>query len=139
LNEFTAILSDENERNMDFWNNEVGREYGRRTNSRKILAAKLRAALKRNELIITPADPRIYSGDTSEYIVDPNKPVLVIEALKTGRNNAFLDLVTGETMNSEGFTQRIEGGLYPGYYVADLFGMVTPVSCPDGVSENNLG
>jgi hypothetical protein len=49
-------------RNMDLWNNAVGRKYGMKTKSRKTLAADLLKALKREEMITDLKDLRNYKN-----------------------------------------------------------------------------
>lgn len=39
-------------RNMDLWNNAVGRKYGKRTRKRETLAKALRQAMKNGEMIL---------------------------------------------------------------------------------------
>ena len=45
-------------RNMDLWNNRVGRRYGKKTCGRKTLLNEIYEALRRGELIIDLKDPR---------------------------------------------------------------------------------
>lgn len=49
-------------RNMDLWNNRVGRKYGRKTRSPKRLLKLIHDALLRGELITDPKDSREFSG-----------------------------------------------------------------------------
>ena len=125
-------------KNMDYWNNEVGRKYGNKAKSRQELAELLKQALENGELILSLDDPRKHEGKTSLQI-DDEKPVIVLKENETGRNEVFLDLSNGDIFDREGFVSAIENGQYPGYTVASIDGKVTPMSKPDGVKANNLG
>jgi hypothetical protein len=140
LGQMQEIFGDNKEsaKNMDFWNNAVGRKYGKETKIKKELADLLKKALENSELIITPNDPRKYKGDTN-YRLDPEKPVIVLEENETGRNEKFLNLKTGEIMSREIFVDQIKAGKYLGYNVASIDGINTPMSNPDGTADNNLG
>ena len=92
----------EGPKNMDLWNNNVGRKYGKATKSKADLLKKLKKALENGELIITPSDSRQYHGD-SHHTIDPLHSVVVIEESKTGRNEWFVDLVKGTIMTLEEF------------------------------------
>lgn len=125
-------------KNMDFWNNDVERKYGRQAKSRKELAELLKKALENGELIISLDDIRKYMGIT-DFQFDPNKPVMVIHENETGRNELFCDLVTGNVFERETFVLAIESGEYSGYTIASIDGLDTPISKPDSVISNNLG
>jgi hypothetical protein len=129
------------EKNMDLWNNQVGRRYGDSTTSKQKLALFIQQALTNGELIITidqKKDARIYQKYKDTYNIDPNKPIVVIEESETGRNEWFLDLVKRTSLSRRGFVQDITSGLYPGYSVADINDILTPVSKPDEHVSNNL-
>ncbi|RAP26798.1 hypothetical protein DID74_01500 [Candidatus Marinamargulisbacteria bacterium SCGC AG-333-B06] len=64
---------------------------------------------------------------------------MVLEENETGRNELFCDLSNGDIFNREGFVAAIGNGKYPGYTVASIDGLATPMSKPDGVTSNNLG
>ena len=131
----------EEEKNMDLWNNAVGRKYGEQTKSREKLAELLKQALKDSELIITidqSKDSRKYGQDDDQYI-DSEKPVIVIKENETGRNEVFLDLIKRDVMSRESFVAQIGSGQYPGYTVAMIEDLATPMSKPDKSPENNLG
>jgi len=125
-------------KNMDFWNNAVGRKYGQKASNREELLQMIHNALKNGELIIDLNDTRQYDDDFS-FKVDTNKPVIVIKESKTGRNELFLDTLQGVVMDRESFVSQIESGSYPGYQVALIDNLSTPMSKPDGDSSNNLG
>jgi len=128
----------ENSRNMDYWNNEVGRQYGNKAKSKQELAELLHKALKNGELIISLDDPRKFGGETS-FQIDSNKPVIVLKENETGKNELFCDLSNGNIFDRESFVAGIGNGEYPGYTVASIDGLATPMSKPDGVTSNNLG
>ena len=71
--------------------------------------------------------------------VDPLKPVIVLKESKTGRNELFVDQLTGSLMDREVFSSLIHSGSYEGYTVASIDGLATPMSKPDKVTVNNLG
>lgn len=125
-------------KNMDYWNNEVGRKYGKKTKSRQELIELLHRALENGELIISLDDPRKF-GEKTSFKVDPNKPIVVLKENETGRNELFCDLSNGDIFDREGFVAAIGNGKYPGYTVASIDGLATPMSKPDGVASNNLG
>lgn len=124
-------------RNMDLWNNSIGRKYGKKTNSRKALLKKIHEALKKRELITDPKDARKYKGAKG----DPgksSKPVVAISKSKTGRNELFYDTAKQIELSREEFIAKIQEGVYPGYTVKNIRGTSTPVSNPDGRKTNNL-
>ena len=69
------LRSRSNVKNMDYWNNQVGRKYGKKSKSRKELFQYLIQALKKGKLIIDLNDPRKFSGnmklkkDTSGLVI----------------------------------------------------------------------
>ncbi len=81
---------------------------------------------------------RQYSGDMS-FTVDPGKPVIVLHENDTGRNELFVDLVSGVIMTREEFVGQIQAEKYSGYTIASIGDNPTPMSKPDGVLSNNLG
>jgi len=127
-----------NQKNMDLWNNSIGRKYGKQTKTKKALADTLKKALENGELITTPNDSRKYDGETS-FQVDTEKPIIVLHEKETGRNELFLDLLKGEIMDREKFVYSINNGEYPGYKVSMIDNIATPMSKPDGRADNNLG
>jgi len=125
-------------KNMDKWNNDIGRKYGKKAKSREELAELLKKALENGELIISLDDSRKFGVDIS-YQYDPNRPVIVLKENKTGRNELFCDLSNGDIFDRELFVTAIGNGEYPGYTVASIDGLETPMSKPDGIPSNNLG
>ena len=65
--------------------------------------------------------------------------ITVTSETATGRNQTFHDNVTGRNMNADQFVRSIELGNYEGFHVRTINGVKTPVSNPDGSSNNNLG
>lgn len=125
-------------KNMDYWNNEVGRKYGKKATSRKELAELLKKALEAGELIISLDDPRKFGEETS-FQFDSTKPIIVLKETETGRNELFCDVSNGNIFDREGFVAAIGSGKYPGYTVSSIDGLATPMSKPDGIASNNLG
>ena len=134
----SSTADEEASRNMDFWNNDVGIRYGKKTKSREELLELIHKALNNGELIIDLRDSRLYEGQT-HYPIDPEKSVIVFEETKTGRNVTFVDLATEAVMTRESFVEKIKSGQYPGYTVASIDRIVTPVSKADSTTANNLG
>jgi hypothetical protein len=122
---------------MDLWNNSIGRKYGAATKSRTELAELLKNALEKGELITTIDDPRSYKM-SQDIAYDPEKPIIVIQENKTGRNKVFLDLSNGNVMNRKKFISLIEQGQYPGYQINRINSIPTPVSKKDNTPLNNL-
>jgi hypothetical protein len=71
--------------------------------------------------------------------ISKDKSILVLQESETGRNEIFIDQLTGEVMNRENFVSQIQAGVYPGYTVANFNEISTPISKPDGTMGNNLG
>ena len=126
-------------KNMDYWNNDVGRKKGENFNGTKeALLKRIHEALKNGELIINPKDPRKHGKDLS-YIPDSTKPIIVVKESKTGRNELFIDTVKGNVMDRDSFVSLIQSGDYPSYQVSTINDVATPMSKPDGTASNNLG
>ncbi|HRB46808.1 MAG: hypothetical protein KBF68_11065 [Nitrosomonas sp.] len=66
------------------------------------------------------------------------KRVTVTKESNTGRNQKFHDNYTGADMSRPDFVKQIENGNYSNYHVRNINGVKTPVSNPDGKSNNNL-
>ena len=128
----------ESERNMDEWNNNVGRHYGSKAKNRNALADMLKTALEHGELIVDLADPRKYS-DAIDQNFDEEKPVVVLQEDENGRNQIFFDLLEGTLMDAATFVNLIESGEYSGYEVSTINAIPTPKSKPDFTPANNLG
>lgn len=125
-------------KNMDLWNNRVGRKYGKKTKGRKTLLKLVHKALKQGELIIDFKDPREFAGST----LPPKriaKPIIALAKSKTGRNELYYDLLKRITMTREELVALIHAGDYAGYSVKLIRGIETPVSKRDGKRLNNIG
>ena len=130
--------SSELAKNMDRWNNTVGRRYGGEVKSRHELAVLLQRALENGELIVSLEDLREFGEETIFYF-DSNKPIIVLKESETGRNELFCDLSNGTVFDRKSLASAIESGEYPGYLVASIDGLATPMTKPDGIASNNLG
>ena len=64
--------------------------------------------------------------------------VRVTSESESGRNETFEDTWTGNPMTRAQFVREINAGNYPGYHVRVIDGVKTPVSNPDGKTNNNL-
>lgn len=125
-------------RNMDLWNNRVGRKYGKKTKGRKTLLKLIHQALKRGELIIDLKDPREFAGLT----LPPkrmSKPIIALAKSETGRNELYYDLLKRVAFTREELVALIDSGAYVGYSVKLIRGIETPVSKRDGKRVNNIG
>jgi hypothetical protein len=129
----------ENSTNMDLWNNDVGRKYGKKTKTRKELFKILLKALKKGELIVDPdKDSRKYLG-ASEIKGDLTGVVIVLDENKNGKNRIFYDLNKKLVMKKSEFVIFIKHGDYPNYELRVIHGDEIPVSKKDPLSSNNLG
>ncbi|GBR76018.1 hypothetical protein NO2_0635 [Candidatus Termititenax persephonae] len=136
-NNTPAKLATSASTNMDYWNNNIGRKYGKKTSSRSELVKKLQEALTNGELIIDLKDTRKYIGK-AHFSFDKQKPVVVLRESPTGRNELFVDLIAGKIMTREDFVQQIKSNNYLGYFIVPINGIDTPVSKPDKYLSNNL-
>jgi hypothetical protein len=125
-------------KNMDCWNNKVGRKHGKNAKQREGLLERIHDALKAGELITDPGDFRKCSDNTS-FSLDPRYPVIVIEETDSGENTCFVDLLTGQIMDVSAFVKAILEGFYPGYHLTKVGNDLLPRSNPDGLLSNNLG
>jgi hypothetical protein len=128
---------DPRSRNMDLWNNRIGRKYGKKTGGRKTLLKFIRGALKKGELIIDLNDPREFSGST-KMPKRISKPVIALTQSSTGRNQTYYDLQKRTMMTNSEFVALIWNGNYPGYSVKQIKGLETPVSKRDQKKKNNI-
>jgi hypothetical protein len=125
-------------RNMDLWNNKVGRRYGKTIRSRKTLLKAIHNALKKGELILNPKDPREFTGAKSPPD-KLSKPIVAVAKSKSGRNEIFYDIEKRVVLSREDLVAKIEMGFDPGYSVKIIRGIETPVSKRDGRIANNIG
>lgn len=116
LNEFDPRRNEIRSRNMDLWNNSVGRIYGKKFKRGEELFFSLLKALKGGELIITPSDPRKYKGPKSIKRL-PKSFVIKVKENKTGANIEFFDVRKKTLMTKELFIEAIRAGRYPEYAV----------------------
>ncbi|MBU6154686.1 MAG: hypothetical protein KGP28_10325 [Bdellovibrionales bacterium] len=143
LNEYDPIgqssnSADPRSRNMDLWNNRVGRKYGGKTSGRKGLLKLIHQALKAGELITDLKDPRKFSGKTTP----PKrmaKPIIALQKSKSGRVEMYFDLLKRVSMTREELVSSIQSGAYSGYSIKIIRGVETPVSKHDGKTGNNIG
>lgn len=128
-----------NSKNMDLWNNAVGRRYGKKTKGRFKLFKLLLKALKNGELIISPdTDSRKYNGKVFD-LENSKKKVIVIKESKKGKNLSYLDLNQMKFLSRDDFLSEIKLGHYPRYEIKIINRQETPVSKKDGITPNNLG
>ena len=130
---------EENAKNMDLWNNAVGRRYGKKSKTREELFWHLMEALKKGELIIDLRDKRRYPSDADLLKKAPLKEVVVIRESETGANLLFLDTKKKLVFSRESFVAMIKGGQYPGYEIRLINEVEYPASKADGILTNNLG
>ncbi len=134
----SSTNSSDEAKNMDYWNNSIGRKYGKRTKSRTKLLELIHRALNNGELIIELKDKRKYPGDMT-YIINPNKPVIAVQKSKTNRNEIFLDLSKKMLLTRDNFVAQIQKGVYPGYKIVNRNNLLIPMSIQDKEINNNLG
>jgi hypothetical protein len=125
-------------RNMDLWNNKIGRKYGKKTRGRKALLKLIYKALKNGELITDPTDPRKFNG-AKEPPKRISRPIIALSKLPSGRNQTYFDLQNGLTLSREELVTLIRAGKYLGYSIKIIRGVETPVSKKDGRRINNIG
>lgn len=123
-------------KNMDLWNNAVGRKYGKKTKSRLKLFRLLIKALEKNELIINPdQDPRKFKGRVFNLNSLQDK-VIVIKESKKGKNLKYFDFKKMAILSKEEFVSEIERGNYPKYEIRIINRENTPVSKKDKAIQN---
>lgn len=67
------------------------------------------------------------------------KRITVTRETSTGRNTNYHDNRTGRDMTRSQFVREIRNGNYDHYHIRNINGIATPVSNPDGSTNNNLG
>lgn len=65
--------------------------------------------------------------------------VRVIQESDSGRNEQFMDIVSGIQMNRVQFVNAIKIGIYKNYHIRKINGVDTPCSNPNGNVKDNLG
>jgi hypothetical protein len=138
LNEFDPRTNEIRSRNMDLWNNSLGRAYGKKFKRGEELFFALLKALKSGELIITPNDSRKYKGAKIINRI-PKSFVIKVKENKTGANIEFFDVRNKQMLTKEQFIGAIRAGRYPGYAVRKHYSGEFPYSTRDKFSFNNLG
>ncbi len=138
LNEFDPRINEIRSRNMDLWNNSLGRAYGKKFKRGEELFFALLKALKSGELIITPNDSRKYKGAKIINRI-PKSFVIKVKENKTGANIEFFDVRNKQMLTKEQFIDAIRAGRYPGYAVRKHYSGEFPYSTRDKFSFNNLG
>ncbi len=111
LNELTTIDSRSDSalsENMDLWNNNVGRSYGKKVKTWDDLYLDLIKAVKNDELIINLKDSRKYKGEKKIKRI-PKFFVIKIKENKTGSNLEFLDVRNKTLKNPRLFHTESEG------------------------------
>ena len=125
-------------KNMDIWNNAVGRKYGKLSKTREKLFQHLLKALKNEELIIDLNDQRQYSSNTDSDNSKIKERVIVLKESETGENTLFLDTQTLRVLSREDFVAKIKSGKYgKKYEIRVVNGKEIPASRRDG--HSNLG
>jgi hypothetical protein len=135
---FHSSATEINSRNMDLWNNSVGRIYGKKFKRGKDLFTELLKAIDEGKLILTPTDKRKYKGAKSINRL-PKSFVIKIKENKSGANTEFLDVRNKIVMSKNEFILAIKGGKYPGYAIRKHISGEFPYSTRDRFSFNNLG
>lgn len=95
-------------------------------------------ALKNEELIINPKDPRKYKGKTSIKRI-PKDFVIKIKETSTGSNIEFFDINKKIIMSKEKFLTAIKNNKYPNYSFKTVNGVEVLFSKKDRFKFNNLG
>ena len=121
------------ERDMDDWNNRIGREHGEKPKTREELFEGLKKALKNGDLIVRPEDPRKNSSTEGPV----RESVVVLKESETGENLSFLDVKSLAAMSREEFVSLIKAGKYRDYEIRNIGGKEIPASKRDG--KGNLG
>lgn len=125
------------DKNMDYWNNEVGRKLALKNHTRQALLEAVKASLELGELITSLSDERVFSG---EPVPEPQegRSVIVLKENDTGGNEAFYDLHLKKGMSRDEFVSDIDAGYYPGYAIRTNNSSRYPAAKPDGDKSNNL-
>ncbi len=134
----TSGSNREKARNMDFWNNAVGRKYGKKSKTKEELFQNLLKALKNGELIIDLNDLRKYPANKDSVDKELKGRIIVLKENETGENIQFLDTETLMIFSRENFLAKIKNGEYSeDYEIRVVNGKEIPTSKRDGTT--NLG
>ncbi len=127
-----------NSKNMDLWNNRIGRKLGLKTSGKLKLFKLILKALKNGEFIIDPeSDPRI--NEVSSIKINLKNKVFVVKESKKGKNLSYFDFEKSVILSRSEFISEIQSGKYPFYEIRIVKGDETPVSKKDKNIPNNLG
>lgn len=127
-----------NSKNMDLWNNRIGRKLGLKTLGKLKLFKLILKALKNDELIIDPEnDPRV--NKVSSFKMITKNKVFVVKESKKGKNLNYFDFEKCLILSRIEFISEIKMGNYPFYEIRIVKGDETPVSKKDKNIPNNLG
>ncbi len=127
-----------NSKNMDLWNNRIGRKIGLKTSGKLKLFKLILKALKNGELIIDPEnDPRI--NEVSSIKINIKNKVFVVKESKKGKNLFYFDFEKSLILSRSEFISEIKTGNYPFYEIRIVKGDETPVSKKNKNIPNNLG
>ncbi len=127
-----------NSKNMDLWNNRIGRKLGLKTSGKLKLFKLILKALKNGELILDPEnDPRV--NQVLPTKVQTKNKVFVVKESKKGKNLAYFDVEKSVILSKGEFISEIKIGNYPFYEIRIVKGDETPVSKKDKNIPNNLG
>ena len=128
----------EQRKNMDLWNNAVGRTYGKKSKTRKELFESLVKALRRGELIESLYDKRKHTPSADVMSKKMGGRVIVLKESETGENILFFDVKEKMIFSREVFVSEIKDGKYgKDYEIRIVNGKEIPVSKRDG--KDNLG
>jgi hypothetical protein len=125
-------------KNMDLWNNGIGRELARKHPTKDTLAHAVAEALRDGQLITFPGDGRVYSqavlpkptGDFS---------VVAIKKSKNGANEVYFDFNSAMVLSKEDFVSAIRAGKYAAYTLRTRNGSVYPVARSNRTGTDKLG
>lgn len=127
-----------NSKNMDLWNNRIGRKLGLKTSGKLKLFKLILKALKNGDLIIDPEnDPRI--NEVSSSKINIKNKMFVVKESKKGTNLLYFDFEKSVILTRSEFLSEIKTGTYPFYEIRIVKGDETPVSKKDKNIPNNLG
>lgn len=127
-----------NSKNMDLWNNRIGRKLGLKTSGKLKLFKLILKALKNGELIIDPENDLRINEVSSSKSITKNK-VFVVKESKKGKNLNYFDIEKSLILSRSEFISEIKMGNYPFYEIRIVKGDETPVSKKDKNIPNNLG
>jgi hypothetical protein len=127
-----------NSKNMDLWNNRIGRKLGLKTSGKLKLFKLILKALKNGELIIDPENDLRVNQALSTKVQTKNK-VFVVKESKKGKNLTYFDFEKLVILSKDEFISEIKIGNYPFYKIRIVKGDETPVSKKDKNIPNNLG